>query len=303
MNVADKQYKELIEDIANYGYSDAGTKVRGRYESDNSPAYSRSLVSRKMRFQPNELALITSKFTAWKWATLEMLLFYQIKTNKKEDFHKHKLTIWDQWFKKDNTIGKSYGYQLGKISKKSRKYPVSKLHTHLLPKGKYKIRWWTKHIHLDQVDYLIHELINNPSSKRHIIEHWNPDELDHMALTPCFHKIQLHVKEGCLHMELRGRSSDTAVGLAFNMIQYHVLLHLLAQVCGYGVGEFIIDLGDAHIYERHIDEVIDQVNGETFNQPTLWINPEIKSFYDFTIDDIKIIGYRHGKKRKYEIVV
>lgn len=157
--------------------------------------------------------------------------------------------------------------------------------------------------YLDQVDYLLYQLKNNPSSRRHIVTLWNPDDLDEMSLTPCVYESQWHVKENKLHLEVRCRSNDLGLGHPFNVFQYNVLQRMFAQVLGYELGEYIYHIGDAHIYIRHVEPLIEQINREVYEAPTLWINPEIKNFYDFTIDDFKLIDYKHGDKIELEVAI
>ncbi|GIN66310.1 thymidylate synthase [Bacillus glycinifermentans] len=156
---------------------------------------------------------------------------------------------------------------------------------------------------LDQVDYLIQELINNPASRRHITTLWNPDDLDDMALTPCVYETQWHVKGGKLHLEVRCRSNDMALGNPFNVFQYNVLQRMIAQVTGLELGSYIYHIGDAHIYIRHIEGLKEQMSRESFSAPQLWINPEVDNFYDFTIDDFKLIDYKHGDRLDFEVAI
>ncbi len=132
---------------------------------------------------------------------------------------------------------------------------------------------------------------------------WNPDDLDGMALTPCVYETQWYVKEGKLSLEVRARSNDMALGNPFNVFQYNVLQRMIAQVLGYELGEYIFNIGDCHIYTRHIDNLNIQMKREQYEAPKLWINPDIKNFYDFTIDDFKLIDYKHGDKLTFEVAV
>ncbi|MDD9776596.1 thymidylate synthase, partial [Bacillus subtilis] len=156
---------------------------------------------------------------------------------------------------------------------------------------------------VDQVDYLLHQLKNNPSSRRHITMLWNPDDLDSMALTPCVYETQWYVKQGKLHLEVRARSNDMALGNPFNVIQYNELQRMIDQVTGYKHGEYIFKIGDSHDYTLHIENYKIQMEREQFEAPELWINPEVKDFYHFTIDDFKLINYKHGDKLLFEVAV
>ncbi|MEE5181063.1 thymidylate synthase [Bacillus subtilis] len=159
------------------------------------------------------------------------------------------------------------------------------------------------YVFLDQVNYLIYQLMTNPASRRHITTLWNPDDLDGMSLTPCVYETQWHVKGGKLHLEVRCRSNDMALGNPFNVFQYNVLQRMIAQVTGLELGEYIYHIGDAHIYDRHVEAIKEQMERKSFSAPKLWINPEVKNFYDFTIDDFKLIDYKHGDTIKMEVAI
>jgi len=236
-------------------------------------------MSEKMRFDNSEVPILTTKKVAWKTAIKELLWIWQLKSNDVQVLNDMGVHIWDQWRLEDGTIGAAYGYQLGK---KNRAVNGQKV---------------------DQVDYLLHQLQHNPSSRRHLTMLWNPDDLDGMALTPCVYETQWYVKEGKLSLEVRARSNDMALGNPFNVFQYNVLQRMIAQVLGYELGEYIFNIGDCHIYTRHIDNLNIQMKREQYEAPKLWINPDIKNFYDFTIDDFKLIDYKHGDKLTFEVAV
>lgn len=304
MSQADIQYKKVINNIINKGYSDENENLRTVW-SDGTPAHTISYIGESMRFDNSEIPILTSKRVAWKWAILELLWIWQKKSNVVQDLRDMGVNIWDEWELPDGTIGKAYGYQLGKRISTARKYPVTTVKfEHLDPKYEYQhIHSSVDNIFLDQVDYLIQELINNKASRRHITTLWNPDEIGEMSLTPCVYETQWHVKNNKLHLEVRCRSNDMGLGNPFNVFQYNVLQRMIAQVLGYELGEYIYHIGDAHMYSRHIEPIKEQMCRETFEAPTLWINPDVKSFYDFTIDDFKLIDYKHGKKVNLEVAI
>lgn len=159
------------------------------------------------------------------------------------------------------------------------------------------------HTKVDQVDYLLHNLKHNPHSRRHITTLWNPDDLDDMSLTPCVYLTQWHVKDNKLHLVVHIRSNDMALGNPYNVFQYNVLQRMIAQVTGYELGEYIINIGNAHIYTKHVDKLKEQINRTEYPAPKLWINPKITNFYDFTIDDFKLIDYKHGDFIKYDVAI
>lgn len=283
MGQADIQYNSIISDIIENGVWDTGEEVRTRWK-DGSTAYTKSIISQKMKFDNSEVPILTSKKVAWKTAIKELLWIWQMKSNRIQDLRDMGVHIWDEWELPDGTIGKAYGYQLGKKNRKV-----------LLTNNVYLL--------LDQVDHLLYQLINNRASRRHITSLWNPDELDDMSLTPCVYETQWYVKQGKLSLEVRARSNDMALGNSFNVFQYNVLQRIIAQVTGYELGEYIFNIGDAHIYDRHIELLKEQIQRETYEAPQLWINPEVKNFYDFKIDDFQLINYKHGDPIEFEVAI
>jgi thymidylate synthase len=281
MNSADKQYLDLVRNIIENGYSDEGENVRPKW-ADGTPAYTKSLISCKMQFDNSEVPILTTKQVAWKTAIKELLWIWQMKSNRIEDLHKMNVHIWDEWEIKEGkwagTIGPAYGYQLGKKCRKVN--------------GEL----------LDQVDYLLWSLKNNPS-RRMITTLWDKDDLDEMALTPCVWKTNWLVKGRKLHLIVGIRSNDMALGNPFNVFQYSVLQRMIAQVTGYELGTLNFDIDDAHVYDRHIEPLKQQLKREPYSAPKLWINPEITNFYDFTPDDFKLIDYKHHPKIEMEVAI
>lgn len=278
MNAADVQYNKVIREIIEYGYNDYDTEVRTVW-ADGTPAHSKFLISRQFRFDNTEIPIITTKAVAWKTAIKELLWIWQMKSNKVQDLRDMGVNIWNEWEQEDGTIGKAYGAQFGKKNR--------------LVDEKY----------VDQVEYLIHQLKTNPSSRRHITMLWNPDDLDEMSLTPCVYETQWYVVGNKLHLEVRARSNDMMVGNPFNVFQYNVLQRIIAQVTGYELGEYIYNMGNTHVYTRHFPNALIQTTREQYKPPTLWINPEVTKLEDFTIDDFKLIGYEHGDKLFYEVAI
>lgn len=299
MGQADIQYNELVNDIIRYGYTNEGEEVRAKWK-DGTPAYALSLIGRSMFFDNKEVPILTSKKVAWKTAIKELLWIWQMKSNRVQDLQDMGVNIWDEWELEDGTIGKAYGYQLGKRNRKIW-YESDVKNFDLILKEDGWIS--DAEVMVDQVDYLLYQLKNNPSSQRHITTLWNPDDLDGMSLTPCVYETQWHVKGGKLHLEVRCRSNDMALGNPFNVFQYNVLQRMIAQVLGYELGEYIYHIGDVHVYNRHVEPLAEQIEAMTYETPTLWINPDVKSFYDFTIDDFKLIGYQHGDSIKMEVAI
>ncbi|MBM7598294.1 thymidylate synthase [Virgibacillus halotolerans] len=297
MSCFDLQYNNIIKEIMKNGEWDKNSSVRTKWE-DDSPAYTKSIISQKMRFDNSELPILTAKKVGWKTAIKEMLWIWQMKSNKVQDLRDMGVNIWNEWELEDGTIGKSYGYQLAKKNRE-----VGTITTTLRGGNDEVVLSCQEAEYVDQVDYLLDQLASNPTSRRHMTNLWNPDELDEMSLTPCVYETQWYVRGNKLDLEVRARSNDMALGNPFNVFQYNVLQRMIAQIIGYELGEYVYNIGDCHFYEKHIDGLTEQINRETFKAPKLWINPDVKSFYDFTIDDFKLIDYQHGDKIDFEVAI
>jgi thymidylate synthase len=221
-----------------------------------------------------EFPLLTLRRTALKSATDEMLWIWQAKSNNIHDLHSH---IWDEWADADGSIGKAYGYQMG-----------------------------VKHQYIegamDQVDRVIYDLKNNPFSRRIITNIYVHQDLHEMNLYPCAYSMTFNVtqKKGAdrltLNAILNQRSQDVLAANNWNVAQYAVLMHMLAQVCGMAVGELVHVIADAHIYDRHIPIVEELIARSPYPAPTFWLNPEVTDFYKFTRDDVKVENYQAGEQ-------
>ncbi|MBD2867629.1 thymidylate synthase [Paenibacillus arenilitoris] len=277
MSAADIIYKNLVQDILTNGEWDKDQAVRTVW-ADGTPAYTKSVICKQMTYDNAEVPILTTKRVPWKSAIHELLWFYVQRTSDCAYLDRHNVTIWKEWTSSGNHIGKAYGYQLGK--------PI-------MIGGKLT----------NQVHNLIDQLKNNPASRRHVISLWDVDELDQMALYPCVWNNQWLVKQGKLHLIVSARSNDIGLGNPFNVFQYYVLQRMIAQVTGYGLGTLTFNVNDAHIYERHEEPLREQIAREGFPAPELWINPEIRSIDDFTIDDFKLTDYRYHPSVKMEIAI
>lgn len=293
MSNYDLMYRDLVLDIVCNGVWDDDQNVRTVW-ADGSPAYTKSVISKQLIFDNSEVPILTTKRVAWKTAIHELLWFYVKRTCDVSYLRENNVKIWEEWTREDGTIGKAYGYQLGKS----------------LYDGDLNVRGgmsnkvvatfpqWTNQVHR-----LISELKANPASRRHIISLWNIDDLWDMALYPCVWHNQWLVKEGKLHLIVGVRSNDIALGQPFNVFQYYVLQRMIAQVTGYEMGTLTFNINDAHIYEYHVEPLLEQIEREPYEAPTLWINPFVENFDDFTIDDFELIEYRHHPSIKMEVAI
>ncbi|MCI9463329.1 MAG: thymidylate synthase [Lachnospiraceae bacterium] len=272
MSLADNIFIAMCKDIIENGTSTEGEKVRPHWE-DGTPAYTIKKFGVVNRYDlSGEFPIITLRKTALKSATDEMLWIWQQKSNNIHDLHSH---IWDAWADEDGSIGKAYGYQMGV------KHPY-------------------KEGMMDQVDRVIYDLKNNPFSRRIMTNLYVHQDLHEMRLYPCAYSMTFNVtqKKGeeklILNAVLNQRSQDVLAANNWNVVQYAVLVHMLAQVCGMKVGELVHVIADAHIYDRHIPVVKELIERQTYDAPTFWLNPDIKDFYQFTRNDVKVENYVTG---------
>lgn len=287
MSKYDQLYGHLVLDIIEYGTWDKDQDVRPKW-ADGTPAYTKSIISHKMVFDNSEVPILTTKRVAWKTAIHELLWFYVHRTSDVSYLRKNDVKIWEEWTRKDNTIGKAYGYQLGKkIFDNQYRYETVFLRD---SSGYGYTRDYAKEKFTNQVHKLINGLKNDPASRRHIITLLNYDDAWDMALFPCVWHSQWLVKEGKLHLIVGIRSNDVALGQPFNVFQYYVLQRMIAQVTGYAMGTLTFNINDAHLYERHIEPVHQQILLPLYEAPKLWINQYIKDFDDFSIDDFILVN-------------
>lgn len=272
MSLADELFIAMCRDILDNGTSTEGEKVRPHW-ADGSSAYTIKKFGVVNRYDlSKEFPALTLRRTAIKSATDEILWIWQKKSNNIHDLHSH---IWDEWADADGLIGKAYGYQLG-------------------VKHQYKEGM------MDQVDRVIFDLKNNPFSRRIMTNIYVHQDLHEMNLYPCAYSMTFNVtqKKGddrlTLNAVLNQRSQDVLTANNWNVCQYAVLLHMLAQVCGMRAGELVHVIADAHIYDRHVPLVEELISREPYPAPTLWLNPDVKDFYEFTRDDVKLLDYETG---------
>ena len=272
MSLADKIFIDMCQDILDNGVSTDGEKVRPHWE-DGTSAYTIKKFGVVNRYDlSKEFPAITLRKTAIKSCTDEMLWIWQLKSNNVNDLHSH---VWDEWADETGSIGKAYGYQMG-------------------VKHKYKEGMF------DQVDRVIYDLKNNPFSRRIMTNIYVHQDLSEMHLYPCAYSMTFNVtqKKGddklTLNAILNQRSQDILAANNWNVCQYAVLMHMLAQVCDMRVGELVHVIADAHIYDRHIPIIKELIQRPTYDAPTFWLNPDVKDFYEFTRNDVRLDNYVTG---------
>jgi thymidylate synthase len=217
-----------------------------------------------------EFPALTLRPTPIKSAIDELLWIWQKKSNNVNNLNSH---IWDAWADETGSIGKAYGYQLGV--------------KHQYSEGEF-----------DQVDRVLFDLKNNPYSRRIMTNLYNFRDLHEMALYPCAYSMTFNVTENRLNAILNQRSQDTLVANSWNVVQYSILVHIFAQVSGLAVGELVHVIADAHIYDRHIPLVKELISRPQYPAPKFKMNPDIKNFYDFTVDDFMVEDYQAGPQIK-----
>ena len=270
MSLADDLFIKMCRDILDNGYSTEGEKVRPKWE-DGSYAYTIKRFGVVNRYDlSKEIPALTLRKTYVKSAVDEMLWIWQKKSNNIHDLNSH---VWDEWADADGSIGKAYGYQLG---------------------VKHQYKEGMK----DQVDRVIYDLKNNPYSRRIMTNIYVHQDLHEMNLYPCAYSMTFNVTDGRLNAILNQRSQDVLAANNWNVVQYAVLIHMLAQVCDLQPGELVHVIADAHIYDRHVDIIKELIERPTYPAPKFTLNPDIHDFYDFTADDFTLENYQAGPQIK-----
>lgn len=275
MSYADEIFKKRCIEIIEEGYTDKYSQVRPHWK-DGTPAYTiyKFGVVNEYDLQ-KEFPIMTLRRTALRSAVEEILWIYQKKSNNIHDLNSH---IWDQWADDKGTIGKAYGYQIGK--------PYCHHQVMNAENGKLE------DVELDQMDAVLYDLTTNPQSRRIITNMYNLDELNDMNLYPCAYSTTWSVTGNYLNLLLNQRSQDMLTASNWNVCQYAVLLMMVAQVTGFKPGKLIHVITNCHIYDRHIDIIKDLIKQPMHCAPTVTINPYVRNFYDFTVDDIQINNYK-----------
>ncbi|MDO5441107.1 MAG: thymidylate synthase [Bacillota bacterium] len=271
MSKADTLFINMCQRVLTEGFSTEGQNVRAMWADTNTPAYTKKIFGVVNRYNlAEEFPALTLRPVPFKTCIDELLWIWQKKSNNIHDLKGH---IWDSWADESGSIGKAYGYQMQK-------------------------KYIFKQGEMDQVDNVLWNLKNDPYSRRIMTNIFNFEDLHEMGLEPCAYSMTFNVIDGKLNGILNQRSQDILAANAWNVCQYAVLMHMMAQVSGLQVGELVHVIADAHIYDRHLPVIEELIKRETHPAPKFWINPEVKNFYDFTVDDFRLDDYEHGEQIK-----
>lgn len=263
-----EQYHHLLKHILDNG-TDRG---------DRTGTGTRSVFGHQMRFDLSKgFPVITTKKLHLRSIIHELLWFITGDTNIKY-LKDNKVSIWDEWADENGDLGPVYGHQW-------RSWPDGKGGT------------------IDQIQNLVEQIKNNPNSRRHIVSAWNVADVEKMALPPCHLLFQFYVADGKLSCQLYQRSADTFLGVPFNIASYALFTMMMAKVCGLEAGDFVHTMGDTHLYSNHFEQAELQLSREILPLPTMKINPEVKSIFDFKYEDFELIGYEPHPHIKAKVAV
>ncbi len=261
----------MCRKVLDEGFSTEGQQVRARWADTGEPAHTKKIFGVVNRYDlSKEFPALTLRPVPFKTCVDELLWIWQKKSNNIKDLKGH---IWDAWADENGSIGKAYGYQMGK-------------------------KYIFKGGEMDQVDNVLWCLKNDRYSRRILTNLFNFEDLHEMALEPCAYSMTFNVVGDTLNAILNQRSQDILAANAWNVCQYAVLVHMMAQVSGLKAGELVHVIADAHIYDRHLPIIEELIKRPSYPAPKLWIDPEITNFYDFTVDSFKLLDYQKGEQIK-----
>ena len=265
MSRADELYLQTCRQILDHGVWDTDREVRPRW-ADGTPAHTVKTFGVVNRYNlAEEFPIMTMRRTAFRSCIDELLWIWQKKSNRVAELNSH---VWDSWTDAEGTIGKAYGYQLGI--------------KHQYPEGMF-----------DQVDRVLYDLKHNPNSRRILTNLYNFEDLHAMGLYPCAYSMTFNVSGRTLNAILNQRSQDMLAANNWNVVQYAVLVHMMAQVSGLQAGELVHVIADCHIYDRHVPLVEELLRNPTFDAPAFRIDPAVDNFYDFTVDSFSLENYQY----------
>jgi thymidylate synthase len=251
-----RAYLDLLDHVLHHGTE----------KTDRTGTGTRSVFGWQMRFDLAQgFPLVTTKKVHWKSVVHELIWFLRGDTNIAY-LKEHGVSIWDEWADAEGNLGPVYGKQW-------RAWPTADGGV------------------VDQIRWVVDEIRRNPDSRRLIVSAWNVGELPKMALMPCHTLFQFYVADGKLSCQLYQRSGDIFLGVPFNIASYALLTHMVAHVCGLGVGDFVHTLGDAHLYSNHVEQARLQLAREPRALPRVTLNPQVRALEDFRFEDIALEGY------------
>ena len=276
MSRADEIFIANVRDILENGVSDEDMEIRPKW-ADGTPAHTIKKFGVVNRYNlAEEFPIMTLRRTFLKTAVKELLWIWQKKSNNINDLDAH---IWDSWADETGSIGKAYGYQLGV--------------KHHYPEGDF-----------DQVDRVLYDLKHNPASRRIMTNIYNHHDLSEMGLYPCAYSMTFNVSGGKLNAVLNQRSQDMLAANNWNICQYAVLVHMIAQVSGLEAGELVHVIADAHIYDRHVPIMRELIEKKPFDAPKFILDKSVTDFYDFTADSFTLENYEYHKEDiKFEVAI
>ena len=278
----DQTYFDLINDVLTNGVEKADRTGTGTI----------SVFGRQSRYDLTQgFPILTSKRVHWKSVVGELLWFLRGDTNIKW-LKENGISIWDEWADKDGNLGPVYGHQWRKWD-----------HMFWGPYNPNSVGDGPDEIEIDQIKEVIQQIKTNPDSRRLIVSAWNVGDIPKMALAPCHTMFQFYVVNGKLSCQLYQRSCDLGLGQPFNVASYALLTHMIAQVCGLEVGDFVHTFGDLHIYSNHVEALKQQLHRTPYPMSKLVLNPEVKDIDSFTFEDIKLENYQHHPSIKLPVAV
>ncbi len=267
---------------------------QGGQKSDRTGTGTRSVFGHQMRFDLAQgFPMVTTKRVHFRSIAIELLWFLRGDTHV-QYLQEHKVSIWDEWATAEQTarfgrpageLGPVYGHQWRNFGATQR------------PDGSYADDG------IDQLTWLVNEIKTNPDSRRLIVSGWNPKEATQVALPPCHTLFQFFVQDGKLSCQLYQRSADIFLGVPFNIASYALLTHMVAQVCGLAVGDFVWTGGDCHLYSNHVAQAELQLSRAPYPLPSLRLNPAVTDLFAFTLNDIELLNYQHHAAIKAEVAV
>lgn len=315
----DTQYNAIIRKVLDNGVLDNPETVRTVY-ADGVKAPTKAIINQQIKFDNGtQSPILKTKRVPLKDPIKELFWIWQKMSNKVFDLQQMGCHVWDEWELSDGTIGRAYGWQL---RNKRHRIIADRTFLEMVRNGELSakadeefsdeefedavayVEGYIEYVELNQVDWLLYMLKKNPHSRRIKTTLWCIEDLDSMALQPCVYETHWQLFDGKLCLTVNIRSNDMALGSPYNVYQYAILHRMIAQVTGYEVGEICFNIDNSHIYDRHLELIEHQIEGEIPDgEPTIWINPEVTSFFDFTVDDIKVDNYNHNGSFSYEIAI